>query len=480
MSQGYFRQVTAQTKTRLWVNNPTIEEAQKALDAGAVACTTNPTYAARMLRLPETREATLRVVDKAVAETSDDTEAAALVQRRLIAEMAKGFLPHFEATGRKEGFVSLQLDPRLEKDTAKIVAEALTDFELFPNCIAKIPVIPSGMKAIDILVRLNKPVIATEIMAISQALAVCEVYEKASKESGNRPAFFVTHISGILDDHLKAEAEALGVTVNPEALRIAGCAVAKKQYKLIQECNSPGIQLGGGARGLQHFTELVGGNAHVTMNWVGSIQVLEENPPAVESLMDVPVSEDIIKELCDKLPTFALAYAEDGLKPEEFDDFGPVVRFRTQFMNGWNELLATIRERRVLLESIGTRVVEMPADGSSLVTVHNGYLKVGEKPAVDIRPGISRSTLVYNADNMLCHFHEEPGARVDLHTHYAVQSGFVLSGKVKFFDADGNERILGPGDGYLFSSYEPHGSVAIEETELIETFTPARPEYLDK
>jgi uncharacterized cupin superfamily protein len=56
----------------------------------------------------------------------------------------------------------------------------------------------------------------------------------------------------------------------------------------------------------------------------------------------------------------------------------------------------------------------------------------------------------------------------------------VLSGKVKFFDADGNERILGPGDGYLFSSYEPHGSVAIEETELIETFTPARPEYLDK
>lgn len=480
MSQGYFEQVTAQTPTRLWVNNPTIEEVGKALEIGAIACTTNPTYAARILRLPETREAALHEVDKAIVETAGDTEAAALAQRRLIAEMAKGFMPHFEKTNGKEGFVSLQFDPRLEKDTAKIVAEALADFELIPNCIAKIPVIPSGMKAIDILVRLNKPVIATEIMAISQALAVCAVYEKASQESGNRPAFFVTHISGILDDQLKAEAEALGVAVSPEAMRLAGCAVAKKQYKLIQERRLPGIQLGGGARGLQHFTELVGGNAHVTMNWTGSIQVLEENAPVVESLMEEPVSKEIIEELCAKLPTFAKAYSEDGLAPDEFEDFGPVVRFRTQFLNGWNELLATIRERRTLLEAIGNRVVELPADGSAFVTVRNSYQKLGDKAPVDIRPGISRSTLVYNADNMLCHFHEKPGARVDLHAHYAVQSGFVLSGKVKFFDADGNERILGAGDGYLFNSYEPHGSVAIEESDLIETFTPARPEYIDK
>ena len=96
-----------------------------------------------------------------------------------------------------------------------------------------------------------------------------------------------------------------------------------------------------------------------------------------------------------------------------------------------------------------------------------------------MKPGITRSTLVYNKDNMLCYFHEKAGARVDLHTHYAVQSGYVISGKVKFFDADGKERILGPGDGYLFNSNEPHGSVALEDSEIIECFTPMRPEYLD-
>ena len=68
MKQGYFRQVAAQTSTRLWINNPTTEEVKKALYAGAIACTTNPTYSARMLRLPETREKALSIVDKSITE----------------------------------------------------------------------------------------------------------------------------------------------------------------------------------------------------------------------------------------------------------------------------------------------------------------------------------------------------------------------------------------------------------------------------
>jgi quercetin dioxygenase-like cupin family protein len=113
------------------------------------------------------------------------------------------------------------------------------------------------------------------------------------------------------------------------------------------------------------------------------------------------------------------------------------------------------------------------------VQTHRSFCRVGDNPSVEIRPGIFRSTLIYNRDNMLCHFHEKAGAQVDLHIHVAIQSGYVLQGKVKFFDGEGNERILGPGDGYLFDSNEPHGSVALEETDLIECFTPARPEYLD-
>ncbi len=508
MQTAYFKKINEQTATRLWINNPTVGDVRQGLEAGAIHCTTNPTYAARMLRETESRDFALRVVDAVLSECADDNKAAALIQRRLIAEMAQGFMPHFEATKGKEGLVSIQMDPRFEEDAAAIVAEALADFALIPNAIAKIPVIPSGLRAIDCLVRLNKPVIATEIMGIAQALAACEVYKRASEESGFSPAFFVTHISGILDEELKAEAEALDVEVSPEALYIAGCAVAKKQYRLMQELNLPGVLLGGGARGPRHFTELVGGNLHITLNWAGTALELEQNPPALEARIELPVPQALIDELKAKLPTFARAYDEKGLKPEEFHNFPPVVRFRNQFLKGWEELLATIRERRALLtapspQKLNTsgesgqeisgkllqqvpetacisKLLQNPPDGSPLVGVQRSYCKLAEHQPVEIRPGIFRSTLVYNAENMLCHFFEKAGARVDLHTHYAVQSGYVLRGRLMFFDAEGNEHILLPGQGYLFGSNEPHGSVALEESEIIETFTPGRPEYLDK
>lgn len=44
MSEGYFQRVTKQTPTRLRINNPTPEEASKAIASGAITCTTNPKY----------------------------------------------------------------------------------------------------------------------------------------------------------------------------------------------------------------------------------------------------------------------------------------------------------------------------------------------------------------------------------------------------------------------------------------------------
>jgi len=52
MAKLYFHRVQMETLTRFWVNNPTIKEAQLAIDAGAVSCITNPTYASKMLFHP--------------------------------------------------------------------------------------------------------------------------------------------------------------------------------------------------------------------------------------------------------------------------------------------------------------------------------------------------------------------------------------------------------------------------------------------
>jgi transaldolase len=86
----------------------------------------------------------------------------------------------------------------------------------------------------------------------------------------------------------------------------------------------------------------VGGDLHITINWSTAVELNRKNPP-VEALADKEVPASIIRELKDKLPNFSRAYEEDAMDPEEFSDYGPVMLFRTQFMNGFARLLDAIR-----------------------------------------------------------------------------------------------------------------------------------------
>jgi quercetin dioxygenase-like cupin family protein len=96
---------------------------------------------------------------------------------------------------------------------------------------------------------------------------------------------------------------------------------------------------------------------------------------------------------------------------------------------------------------------------------------------VALRPGIDRVTMSYNDQNMLCYFYLKKGAVLELHTHEAVQNGFVIKGRVRFFKKDGSGFEVSAGDGYIFDSNEPHGSEILEDSEFIECFSPMRPEY---
>ena len=101
------------------------------------------------------------------------------------------------------------------------------------------------------------------------------------------------------------------------------------------------------------------------------------------------------------------------------------------------------------------------------------------RPA-ELRKGIKRKTLVYNDQNMLCHFHLSKGAFLELHSHEAAQLGYVISGKVEFFREDGSSFVAEPGTAYIFQSWEKHGTRVLEDTEFVEYFSPSRPEYVDQ
>ena len=218
MREDYFHRVQRETATRVWVNNPTEFDLSASVDAGAVSGTTNPTYGSVLLRRePEYVEP---IIDEVAAVESNPYKAADEVYQRITRRFMEGFLPQWESSGGAWGFVTMQDDPRLDDDPALIVDAALRHREVAPNYLAKIPVIESGMEAMRRLVGLNIPMCATECFAVSQAVAMCEVYEQAADATGNTPPFFITHITGVLDDDLSEWVAENEIDLPPELVRM--------------------------------------------------------------------------------------------------------------------------------------------------------------------------------------------------------------------------------------------------------------------
>ena len=94
-------------------------------------------------------------------------------------------------------------------------------------------------------------------------------------------------------------------------------------------------------------------------------------------------------------------------------------------------------------------------------------------------PGIVRTTMSYNEQSMVCHFLMKRGARIPLHNHEAVQHGFVTRGRVRFLQKGGPGFEVPAGSSYVFGPWEEHGAEVLEDSEVIEFFTPMRPEYAD-
>jgi quercetin dioxygenase-like cupin family protein len=65
--------------------------------------------------------------------------------------------------------------------------------------------------------------------------------------------------------------------------------------------------------------------------------------------------------------------------------------------------------------------------------------------------------------------------------HEAEQAGYVLEGRIELgLPAQGKKIMLGAGDSYLIHSRNPHSWRVLEETVLIDFFSPPRRELFQK
>lgn len=346
MNGRYFQRVARLSPTRLWINNPTREQADWALAEGALGCTTNPSFSQKMLDHPAEGDDARALLAQAMGEAHSAAHAAIRLQELLVEPIAQKFRPLYTGNNGRNGFVSLQGDPINDESPEGIIAEALAARRLGPNIACKVPVTTAGLAAVEALVAQDVPINATEIFGVSQAVAVCETYLRAARRSGKAPTLFLSHIAGIFDDYLGQYVRQFAVDIAPDVLWQAGMAAARQVYAVVQARGYPCVFVSGGSRGLHHFTELVGGDMCITINWEGTAdKLLAQDPPVIWRLFN-PVPPAVLEELLEKLPDFRRAYAEDGLSVDEFAEFGPVQLFRSSFVKSWQKVLNLIEARQ--------------------------------------------------------------------------------------------------------------------------------------
>jgi len=100
-----------------------------------------------------------------------------------------------------------------------------------------------------------------------------------------------------------------------------------------------------------------------------------------------------------------------------------------------------------------------------------------KNPWIEICPGIKRQTLVSGKTMYQMLATLEAGSKMPAHQHPQEQIVHILSGRMKLI-VDGTPHELKAGNSHYLASNVPHGVETMEETRVLDTFSPPRGEYL--
>ena len=97
---------------------------------------------------------------------------------------------------------------------------------------------------------------------------------------------------------------------------------------------------------------------------------------------------------------------------------------------------------------------------------------------VEMVQGITRRTLAQTAEAMIVEFELKAGAVLDNHHHPHHQTGYMVSGEAVMF-IDGVDYPLQPGATWAITGNVPHGVRVIQDSVVIDCFSPPREDYQD-
>jgi quercetin dioxygenase-like cupin family protein len=105
--------------------------------------------------------------------------------------------------------------------------------------------------------------------------------------------------------------------------------------------------------------------------------------------------------------------------------------------------------------------------------------KSDEKGYIRIMEGIERKTLVYGDKTLLTEYKMLKGKKLPVHKHPHEQTGYVISGHI-LLTIDGENHDMRSGDSWAIPGDIEHGAEVMEDSVLIDIFSPVREEYIPK
>ena len=336
---SYLRWLVNETPTTWWHDSGDPDELSQGLAHGATGVTTNPvlTYTA-LSSHPEKWASCL----SNVPDNSSPEEQTEFLVRGVVQNAAKMFLPVYEQTDGKLGYVCAQVNPALAGDRESMMQMARRFHAWAPNIAVKLPVTAAGLDVLDDCAAEGITITATVSFTVPQVIAVAERYrrglERARKANIKPGRCFAVIMIGRLDDYLRDVAHDSEAEVSESDIRQAGLAVTKRAYTLFQERGYEAVLVIAALRGTYHMEELEGAELIMSIHPKYQAMLLEPNVPRNPQGIAMPVASDIVRRL-KTIPEFVRAYEPDGMTPQEFITYGVTQRTLSQFfVAGWSRL----------------------------------------------------------------------------------------------------------------------------------------------
>ena len=98
-------------------------------------------------------------------------------------------------------------------------------------------------------------------------------------------------------------------------------------------------------------------------------------------------------------------------------------------------------------------------------------------PWIEIAPGIRRRTITSGMTMYQMRAELKAGSRLPEHHHPQEQIAHILRGRLRLIAA-GVPHELSAGESFYIGSDVPHAIETIEDTDVLDTFSPPREDYL--